>query len=121
MSDDRLGSKVSSVRAWWHKFLPRFPAVLLIPGLLMVWAMFCLVPLVSADLRGDTDFLFGFPVSFVHTDGARFFRFSPPRFLVDLTAVLASVYAIAMAVDRLVFPFIRRRRRPERATPPEPS
>lgn len=108
------------MRFRWTKYLPGWPSALLIPGLLMVWAMFCLVPLVFADLRGDTDFLFGFPVSFVHTDDAGFFRFSRPRFLVDLTAVLASAYAVAMAVDRLVFPWIRRRHRGHRA-PGEPT
>ncbi len=92
------------MRLRWPRYLPRFPAILLIPTVLTAWALI-----------------------WVHQDQDRFTGWGsnfPLRFLVadwDFGPALVVAWALAMAVDRLLFPLLRGRRRPETAAPPEPS
>ncbi|MCZ6688501.1 MAG: hypothetical protein O7H41_02740 [Planctomycetota bacterium] len=97
---------ILSIRFRWTRYLPRFPAVLLVPVVLVLWAGLCSV------YRGGPsswDGGWGVPLRF---DGWWPGMSSPPPafrvtpFLIDLTLALAAAYLMAMAVDRLLFPAI---------------
>ena len=64
----------------YPRFMPRFPAILLIPTILAAGVLQRPIPI--PGLRG-TEFRLGFPLA------------------------LATAYIVAMAVDRLVLPLIR--------------
>ncbi len=118
----------------WRRFLPRYPAVLLVPTTLALWAALCFLPrehpgrpLLFTALeeplyeRGVPLAFFGVwrelePNHFKYDAG---FQLSP--FLIDLALVLAAGWAFAMAVDRLVFPWVRSRKERKRANQPKPS
>ena len=87
----------------WPRYLPRFPAVILIPTVLTAWALFW----VRQEEIG-----FGWVSNFPLRSWGGDFNFH---------LALAVAWTLAMAVDRLVFPLLRGKRRQERATPPEPS
>ena len=118
--------------------MPRFPAMFVLLAVLAAWVVLCAAP------RRDSltpwfhihevghDGLFpkdarGFPFVFVETidergtgtgfDFAR--RHHAGLFLADLALALAAAWAPAMTLDRLLFPWLRRRRRTEQA-PGEP-
>ena len=101
----------------WPKYLPRWPAVLLLPAVLAAWALQCSIPWVCGSSYG-----IGFPLPFRRHDGH--WGWSPLKLdnvLIDLTLALVTAYTLAMVVDRLVFPLIRGRRRQERTAPSEPT
>ena len=87
----------------WRSYLPRFPAVLLVPTVLTAWASFWV-------RQDEIGFDWVSPLSFRSWEDD-----------FDFGLALAVAWALAMAVDRLVFPWIRRSRREEPATPPAPS
>ena len=124
----------------WRRYLPRFPAVLVLIAVLGIWFVVCTAPRrdpldtqvfhrepgTEGLVRRDP---MGFPFVFAETKdesapgvGFRIVRhYDAGIFLVDLALALATAYFLAMVLDRLVFPWLRRRRQQERATPPEPS
>ena len=107
----------------WPRFLPRLPALLLIPALVPAWAS--VMWKTEASCRGYER---GYPLVFEtyrtevrmvvhwrtattltiapgHTDRS---EFQLPHFMFDLVIALAVAYTLAMAVDRLLFPLVRR-------------
>ncbi len=117
MSDDPLGAKGTFMRLRWPRYLPRFPAVLLMPVALAAWMLQGLPGLFGAWELG-----YGWP--FEVTGPFHVGSWLSRRDMiwqVNCWSGLAMAYLLAMAVDRLVFPLLRRRRGQERATPPEPS
>ena len=103
----------------WPRYLPRFPAILLMPTVLTAWALLW----VHQDEMGIA-WWSNFPLTFWVVD----FDTGPDisgevgwsilgvwGFLVDTSLALAAAWAPAMALDRLLFPWIRRRRRRHRA------
>ncbi len=128
MSEGNRGSEVASGRSWLVKNLPRWPAILLVPAILGMWAALCALP--RGHPLPTPLYERGVPFAFIqvleprsdypnYSEYHTVLRFTP--LLVDLAVALAAAYLLAMAVDRLVFPWIRRRRRQARSTPPEPS
>ncbi len=116
------------------RHLPGWPAVLLVPAILGLWAALCAQPRLLTEYPYPVDayrtgmLAWGIPFTFCgdlrqHGPDRWIYTraFQPVPFMADLTIALAAAWTLAMAVDRLVFPFIRRRQRPDRATPPEPS
>ena len=107
------------MRFRWPRFLPGFPAVLLMPAILAAWAILCSIPRYSV-----TDPWFprqGFPLAYWTTwddPGSvhDFFGFRASRFVFDLGFALAVSWLFALAIDRLVFPAIRAARRGKRGT-----
>ena len=100
----------------WPRFLPRFPALLLVPTVLGAWVPLCFAFPHPYRFRDAI----GFPLHFKignwwryesgwHSPGA--FEFYPVRLTVDIGVALATAYAAAMTLDRLVFPLLRGRRR----------
>ena len=131
------------MRLRWPRFLPGFPAVLLMIPVLGLWAFVCTVP------RGEDQMAHrrrGFPLVFtgrrevrelepqvvaaIRKQAPEFFRaqegkpilvngwagFKVTWFLLDLIIALAAAWGFAFAVDRLVFPTIRAARRRKRGT-----
>lgn len=102
----RWWREVRSMSFRWPRHLPKFPAVLLVPAVLALWAGLCSV---YRDGPSSWDGGWGVPLRF---DGWWPGMSSPPPafrvtpFLIDLTLALAAAYLIAMAVDRLLFPAI---------------
>ncbi|MCZ6691548.1 MAG: hypothetical protein O7H41_18315 [Planctomycetota bacterium] len=127
----------------WPRFLPRLPALLLIPALVPAWASLLWGPESSGQ-----GYERGFPLAFevYHTDATRsivptpyIVRTSPktfsmglhyfnyaersdfrlPHFLFDLMVALFAAYLFAMAVERLVFPLAHRLlgKKPEQGEP----
>ena len=122
------------MRLRWPKYLPRFPAVLLMPTVLAAWVMLWVHPMdeVSGWKWGwGSDFPLRFivtpydtdPVSALVNPGQAYgWSIMGVRgFLVDIFLALAAAWAPAMGLERLPIPWIRGRRRHKRATPPEPS
>ena len=107
------------MRSRLRRWLPGFPAVLAMPVGIVAWAGIW----ADTNYHGEKQWLFDFPMRFVVGDvpGYGWTIWGVEALLVDSILALAVAWALAMAVDRLVFPFIRRRRRSERATPSEPS
>ncbi len=136
------------MRFRWRKYLPSYPAILLVPLVLAVWVMIWTIPYEKdrGDIRG---FPFDFSGSWEEYDMSlqhfakmreafpqEYSQYSEENlptlrrpvygfritwFLIDLIIALAAAYVVAMALDRLVFPWIRRWLGQERAAPPEPS
>ena len=129
------GAADSSMKLRWPRILPRLPALLLIPALVPAWASLMWGP--ESSLQGYER---GYPLvfetyrtkvrsSFSYWKLGTTMFFSPvysdrsdfrlPHFLVDLAFALAAAYVIAMAVERLVFPLVRRpyRKRREQGEP----
>ncbi|MCZ6691115.1 MAG: hypothetical protein O7H41_16125 [Planctomycetota bacterium] len=114
---------------WPTKYLPSFPAVLLVPVVLAVWAGLCRFPRGGWSEGGYT-FLEskGFPFVFevemlVMLEGGTSVvacAFWWGRLLIDVVIALLVAYMMAMAFDRLLFPMIRRRLR-RQADPGEPN
>ncbi len=103
----------------WPRYLPRFPAILIMPTVLFTW-----------DNRARTHYSHGifirgwdWPMEFMvfRDEVWGWLLYGVGQFIIDVSLALATAYLLAMAVDRLVFPLIRRRRRQGPATPPEPS
>ena len=107
------------MRLRWTRWLPGFPAILLMPTVLTTWA--------SLTVHGHFGMGWGsnFPLRFVVVN-LDFGQFGPGvnygwsifgvwGFLVDTSLALAVAWALPMAVDRLVFPLVRRlyRKKPE--------
>ena len=118
----------------WPSFLPRLPALLLIPAFVFIWASLLWGPETSRQ-----GYERGFPLVFevyrprVVWDPLRLPKtwaekaqckrdrseFRVLHFLFDLAIALVVAYLLAMAVDRLLFPLARRlhRKRPEQGEP----
>ena len=102
----------------WSRYLPGFPAVLLVPVILLVWVGLCSVPGRETDYLRSAGFMsYGFPYpirSYLYdVAGGRpvaLTNFSIPVFLIDLFLALAAAYFVAMVVDRLVLRWVRSRR-----------
>ncbi len=107
------------MRFRWPRFLPKFPAVLLAPALMAALAFS------GAEKQPgwpiwDWKFPLKFTIAYEYSVKA-WAIVGVGGFLVDTSLALAAAWALAMAVDRLVFPLLQRRRRQGRPTPPEPS
>ena len=101
----------------WPKFLPGWPAVLLMPVVMAAWAIPCYVPKgwwsVGGRLYQETR---GFPLAF------KTFYFEMPAggnpivgltyqlhlLVIDIALGVIAAYGIAMILDRLIFPLLRR-------------
>ena len=115
----------SSMSVRWSKYLPRFPAILLMPTVLTACALL--------GVYQDKDRFAGwgsnFPLRFLVVDldidpfvpGEEYgwSIFGVWGFLVDTSLALAVAWALAMAFDRLLFPLARRlhRKKPEQGEP----
>ena len=131
---------------WPTKFLPGFPAILLVPAFLGLWATLCVThsdyEWSSISLPGTRVISIppeglepsynprGFPFTFSGSWEERETKpvgvevydeigFQIHWFLVDLIIALAVGYLLAMRVDRLVFPLVRRlqKKKPEQGEP----
>ena len=123
------------MRFRWTRWLPGFPAVLLMPAIVVTWASLLWAP------EGDTCWEggglgpeWGFPIVFARYDAVqvrktdprsglarrirstRLSEFRVSHFLIDLAIVLAAAYILTMAADRLLFPAIRGARRRSRGS-----
>ena len=129
----------TSMRARWTRWLPGFPAVLLIPAIVVGWALLLWVPEGYAlwELEEPWSSHRGFPVAFERIFRGQATRYDPPSglvrriwfstmsdfrisyFLIDLAIALAVAYLLALAVDRRLFPLVRRlyRKNPEPGEP----
>ena len=126
------------MRSRWTRWLPGFPAVILLITILGLWVVLCTLPL------GDWDTVFsmgevlgpvqkrvwGFPFAFVAgKNGVELptltleadtftiyagYGFHTIPFLADLALALAAGYIVAMAVERLVLFKIQAARRGRR-------
>ncbi len=97
----------------WVRFLPGHRAILLAPVALVTWAMLCYVLGLGYGGLG-----WGFPLVYLNLEMGRVcvdFSFRVVPFLVDLLLALVAAWVIAMAVDRLVFPWVRARQGVDRA------
>ena len=124
------------MRLRWRKYLPGWPAVLLVPAVLAVWIMLCIFA-PEKGLPGSRGFPFDFAVRWEEYEmnpqlfanlrkhfPQEYSQYSeenlpilrrPVRgsgfqihwFLIDLIIALTAAYLFAMAVDRLVFPLVR--------------
>ena len=85
------------------RLLPGFPAMLLVPAVLAVWAILNWTP------QGNWGtYCQGFPYHFSEWDHSRgYLENDTYAFRRNLLIALATGYVVAMAVDRLVFPAIR--------------
>ena len=115
----------------WPRFLPRLPALLLIPALVPAWASLMWGPESSHHGYGyERGYERGFPLVFevyskkplshrytwnqsiaaveITIDRGELAEFRVPHFLFDLAVALVVAYLFAMAVDRLLFPLVRR-------------
>jgi hypothetical protein len=96
----------------WGQWLPGFPAILLVPVVVAVWAAFCSIRWYGPDYEGTWEcYGWGFPLHFYgYWWRPRYsgFRFAP--FLFDLAVVLAAGWIFSLAADRLVLRWVRRRR-----------
>ena len=122
----------------WPKFLPRLPALLLIPALVPAWASLMWGPESSHHGYGyERGYERGFPLAFevyrtdatpsivgtpyivrrspktwsvvlASFDHAERTEFWLSHFLVDLAVALVVAYILAMAVERFLFPLARR-------------
>ena len=90
----------------WPKYLPGYPAVLLMPTVLAIWAILCFS--IHPHLLRKEDH-WGFPLTF-STGGSIW----PFPFLIDLTIALLVAYAVAMIVQDFVFPMLRSLQRRKR-------
>ena len=117
------------MRIRWPRFLPGFPAVLLVPVVLGLWIWLCMTPQIEPRGKWQWDWNAGrgrefirvwkgkrgVPFAFLghkmdprrgaHTP--RRYGFKPIPFTADLAIALAVAYGLAIALDRLVFPAIR--------------
>ena len=102
----------------WKDYVPRLPAALLIPAFFGCWFW-------SGLRLGRTEWFFKWeypiPSILIRYPKSGWTLHYDVAFLVDTSISLAAGYVAAMVLDRLVFPFIRRRRGQKPATPPEPS
>ena len=115
------------MRLRWPRFLPGFPAILLVPAVLGFS-----VTLNSARLEARAgNPSYGFPLTFKGYFEVRGFlpgtarilavdfyeyEFRITPLLIDLIIALTVAYSLAMAADRLVFPAIRGGRRRKRGS-----
>ena len=100
------------MRLRWPKYLPRFPAILLVPAVLVAWAGACYFP--HVDLESS---YFGFPKPFYwHLQRADLSDFDVGPLVIDLTFAMATAYLVAFGVERFVFPAIRARQGRKRGT-----
>ncbi|MCZ6691123.1 MAG: hypothetical protein O7H41_16165 [Planctomycetota bacterium] len=103
-----------SIRFRWPKFLPRFPAILLMFAILWLWVTLCTIPRKDSERYQYSDYSAGavqgvgkgFPFIFVGSKlvpGSvyRDYGFMPVEFLIDLIIALAAAYLLAMGVERL--------------------
>ena len=103
-----LAVRRAGMRLRGPKYLPGWPAILLVPVILGVWVTLCMIP------EGTPRDMRGFPVTFLggwEPDGFGGYRqvgFRVIRFLIDLTLALGTAYILAMTVDRLILPLVRR-------------
>ena len=117
------------MRFWWSKYLPGFPAVLLVLAVLGLWAQLCVTeseydwsylelpgggPLhISPELEGPWHEPRGFPFTFSgrwkHLGGGKltWTGFQINWFLVDLIIALTVAYIVAMEVELRLFPLVR--------------
>ena len=116
----------------WPRFLPRLPALLLIPAVVFAWAALLWgpessrqgyergFPLVFENYRAERGFFWQEGTTIfitpVHSDWS---EFQLSHFIFDLVIALVVAYVLAMAVERLVFPLIRRlhTKKPEQGEP----
>ena len=112
------------------RFLPRFPAVLLVPAVLGLWVVLCITRTpydwsslwrsgVGSYIRSWWDGgpglnARGFPFTFYGTweldevdQIYRWTGFQIGWFLLDLIIALAAAWGFAMLIDRVAFPLIR--------------
>ncbi len=98
----------------WSKYLPSYPAILLVPVILAFWVA------LGWEKRGPHfgPPSYGFPLIFkgrledqwceLHSlPHTAVYGFWIDRLLIDLGLALGTAYVVAMIVDRLVFPMIR--------------
>ena len=132
------------MRLRWPRFLPGFPAVLLVPAVLGRWARLCgtnshydwsslsdrddlWVPVHPErgpmHMQGEPwnnprGFPFRYSGSFEPWEGGGYVwsGFQIHWFLIDLTIALTVAYLFAMVIDRLLFPAIRARQGRKRGT-----
>jgi len=94
------------MRVRWTKLLPGYPAVLLVPGVLGLWAWLNLFRI------GDwIESSWGFPLTYLRRtfedSGTYCYEFQVTGFLFDLFLGLAGAFLIALGVERLVLVRIR--------------
>ena len=131
-----LVRRQSTKKFGWPRFLPRLPTLLLMPAFVFIW-----VSLLWFPESSDRGYERGYPLVFeefatgvkwVHIPrmglGSLSFpapsylvrsEFRLPHFMFDLAVALVVAYLVAMAVDRLLFPLVRRlhRKKPEQGEP----
>ena len=121
----------------WPRFLPRFPALVLMPAVLGLWIVLCIggSSYEWSPLYPETIFLAGSPWEGGPWDNPRGFPFTFSGrwelgvsewhfwsgfqigwFLLDLIIALAVAWAFPMFIDRVVFPLIRGKRQRHRGT-----
>ncbi len=102
------------MRVRWPRYLPRFPAVLLVPAILGLWLSLCTVPrehsLPWLRYTPGHEFPHEFGVPFAFDGVLRElepgqsyhagFQFGP--FIIDLALALAVAWGLSMAADRLL-------------------
>ena len=126
------------MRPRWRKYLPGWPAVLLVPAVLAVWIMLGIFA-PEKGLPGSRGFPFDFAVRWEEYEmnpqlfanlrkhfpqeysqyseenlpilrrPVRGSGFQISWFLIDLVIALAVAWVLAMIVDRVLFPLARRR------------
>jgi hypothetical protein len=111
-----------TMRSRWTRFLPGFPAVLLVPAVLLLWLSLWLF-MEDRDLLGWQFHGFGFPLPFegwwprIGGRTVRGFHVAP--FVFDLSLALATAWLLPLALDRFVFRPIRAARQKKSATQPD--
>ena len=89
----------------WPRYLPRFPAIVLIPVIAAWW----FVNGFQSHLWGSLFFIWIFPLETHLTYMSRsgwYLQFKG-AFVVDLATFLVVGYVAAIAADRVLFPYIR--------------
>jgi hypothetical protein len=90
------------------RFIPRFPAILLVPAVLAAWAVRCAFPQV---ILGEHYYSYGFPLRFygwvehrtATTWGAYYAGFRLGPFLVDLLLASGVAWLSALCLEWLLF------------------
>ena len=97
------------MRFRWPRYLPKFPAVLLIPVILGWWFISGIMHAPPGVPPGLMHFVWEFPRSVVllHTPRVGWLVVNRAAFVLDVATFLAAGYIAAMSVDRLLFPLVR--------------
>ncbi len=114
MSKNSFGTEMPTVSYPLRMCLPRLPAILLAPVILIPWLGLCVVPH-RDPLNIWTDRLvLGWPMPFAEGFGVTSetsfswsYRFDYLALFADVGLALCASYLITMAVERLIFPMVR--------------